>query len=370
MIKKMRVLTKTLLFAAVLIMLAASKKGGYTLQGTVEGAKEGDTVFLVEMQGFGMLPLDTALITKGKYLFKGVQDEPVWRFVVCMSGGQHIGGTDLILENGNIRADIIPKKRSAVKGTANNELWNSFVLEKEKQGDMLNPLWKVSSDSTASDADREAANKAMKQLQAEQDLYEFNFIRKNIKTGVAKVLLEDKYMRYSLEQLEILTQDFSRAKVNNGIAQAIGKYVDSMKKTKIGATVQNIKLSNEQGEVVDLLDQVSKNKITLIDFWASWCAPCLAEVPHLKEAYKGYRSRGFEIVGISLDQSSEAWKKAIVEHKMSWPQISDLKGWKSVAAEQYGIRAIPFTLLVDQQGKIVAKNLRGKELEHKLAELL
>jgi len=76
MIKKMRVLTKTLLFAAVLIMLAASKKGGYTLQGTVEGAKEGDTVFLVEMQGFGMLPLDTALITKGKYLFKGVQDEP------------------------------------------------------------------------------------------------------------------------------------------------------------------------------------------------------------------------------------------------------------------------------------------------------
>lgn len=361
---------KAALFVAVLMTLAASKKNGYTVKGTVQGAKDGDTVLLVEMQGFGMLPLDTAVIAKGKFVFTGIQDEPVWRFVVCKNGEQYKGGTDFILENGNITIAVVAKGRTAAKGTANNELWNHFMAESERQDRVTSPLWKLANDSTATEAERETADKTLQRLRKENDQYKFDFIRKHIRTGVSHILLESAYMGYSVEQLELITQDFAKAKINSDLAQAIGKYVAGMKKTAIGVVVENINLPNEKGEIIGLLNQVSKNKITLVDFWASWCGPCRAEVPHLKEAYKDYRAKGFEIVGISLDQSGEAWKKAMVDLEMPWPQMSDLKGWKSVAAQQYGIRAIPFTLLVDQQGKIVAKNLRGKELEEKLAELL
>ncbi len=365
-----RNLRNVFLLVVVLMTLAASKKDGYTVSGTVAGAKDGDTVLLVEMQGFGMRGLDTALVRQGKFVFEGEQAEPVWRFVIAKSGGKTIGGTDFILENGDITTNIASNKRTEAKGTPNNLLWNSFMIETEKQGHEMDPLWKIISDSTATAADRDAATASMKQLQIEQEKYKFDFIRQHIETGVARILLENLYMGYSIEQLEVIAQDFAKAKVSNDLTKTISKYVANMKKTEIGALVQDISLPNEKGEMLDLLALVAKNKITLVDMWASWCVPCRAEVPHLKEAYTDYRAKGFEIVGISLDQSGEAWKKAMVELEMPWPQMSDLKGWKSAAAVQYGIQAIPFTLLVDQQGKIVAKNLRGKALEEKLAELL
>jgi len=111
------------------------------------------------------------------------------------------------------------------------------------------------------------------------------------------------------------------------------------------------------------------NKLVLIDFWATWCGPCISELPHVKEAYKKYKDKGFDIIGISLDKNNEKLKNFIQAKKMPWRQISDEKGWNSVYAKAYGIRSIPATYLL-KNGKIIAKNLRGNALEKAIKENL
>lgn len=137
-----------------------------------------------------------------------------------------------------------------------------------------------------------------------------------------------------------------------------------------GKQFTDFKMATPSGAVKSLSSFVKKNKLTLVDFWASWCGPCRKEMPHVKKLYADFHSKGLEIVGVSFDEDKAAWEGAIKGMELKWPQLSDLKGWRSEAGQIYGIRSIPATLLIDQQGKIVAFGLRGAELEAKVAELL
>ena len=113
-----------------------------------------------------------------------------------------------------------------------------------------------------------------------------------------------------------------------------------------------------------------KGKVKIIDFWASWCAPCRREMPTLVKLYKDYQTKGLEILSVSIDEKKDAWKNAIFEDGNTWKNVSDLKGVKSPVVALYGIKSIPFMVVVDENNKIVAVNLRGKALEDKIAELL
>ena len=124
------------------------------------------------------------------------------------------------------------------------------------------------------------------------------------------------------------------------------------------------------GKQVKLADVVAKNKITMVDFWASWCGPCRMEMPNVVEAYKQFHNKGLEIVGVSLDESKEDWATAVKDMGMNWIQTSDLKGWECEAARLYGVRGIPACVLINQKGEIVGRDLRAEELHARLAELL
>ena len=112
-----------------------------------------------------------------------------------------------------------------------------------------------------------------------------------------------------------------------------------------------------------------KGKVVLIDFWASWCKPCRIENPNVVKLFNKYKDSGFDIYGVSLDQNSQRWVQAIDKDGLKWNHVSDLKGWQSQAAAQYGVRSIPFTVLIDGEGKVIATKLRGPQLEAKLAEI-
>lgn len=171
-----------------------------------------------------------------------------------------------------------------------------------------------------------------------------------------QALIASKAACFSTPLLKPLVDQFTRR-------------AEAMKLHQPGSQFKDIALQTPQGATKRLSDYCGKGNYVLVDFWASWCGPCRAEMPNVKKAYEKYHSKGFEIVGVSLDNDKAAWTGAIQRMNLTWPHLSDLKGWQSEAAALYGISSIPATMLVDPQGKIVEFGLRGEQLEVKLAEL-
>lgn len=154
---------------------------------------------------------------------------------------------------------------------------------------------------------------------------------------------------------------------NYSVSKAFLDQYNSMKKLAVGQPAPEISLPNPEGQVVTLSSM--KGKYVLVDFWAKWCGPCRAENPNVVKAFNKYKDKGFTVFGVSLDRSKEDWMKAIKDDGLTWTHVSDLKYWQSEAAKTYNVTGIPFSLLLDPKGVIIAKNLRGAALDSKLAEI-
>lgn len=170
--------------------------------------------------------------------------------------------------------------------------------------------------------------------------------------------------------LVLLTGCKQKTPANEPVADAtVESNTENTTESKVMYT--DISLPGPQGQTVKVSDYVGKNKLVLIDFWASWCGPCIGELPNVVKAYELYHDKGLEIVGVSLDKDKASWVQAIAQTGQKWPQMSDLKGWDCEGAALYGIQSIPANVLIDSQGKIVARDLRGdfllKEVESRLA---
>lgn len=152
--------------------------------------------------------------------------------------------------------------------------------------------------------------------------------------------------------------------------EALLKPKDSPKTAFIGQPYIDLEMADPDGKMHKISELVGDGKYVFVDFWASWCAPCRAEMPNVLEAYHQYHAKGFEVIGISFDENKEAWVKAVDQLKMPWLQISDLKGFNCAAAPIYQVDAIPDNILIDPQGKIIDRGLRGKALLNRLQELM
>lgn len=156
----------------------------------------------------------------------------------------------------------------------------------------------------------------------------------------------------------------------NAIAKESPKELAAETPASVGNQFIDFTMNDIDGKPHKLSEYIGKGKYVLIDFWASWCPPCREEMPNVKKVYEQYKDKGFDIVGISLDKNKEDWQKGITNLGITWHQLSDLKWWRNEGAAKYGVRAIPATFLVDPNGKIIAKDLRGEALGQKIAEVL
>lgn len=171
-----------------------------------------------------------------------------------------------------------------------------------------------------------------------------------------------------ITRLEKLVEDFATEHPGLVATSRMQGKVARYKKVAIGVKAPAISAATPDGRTLSL-DEVEGDYI-LIDFWASWCGPCISQLPDLQKVYADFADQGFEILSVSVDSKEDRWKSAIAKHNMDWPQISDLKGWQSEPAIDYNVTFVPFNLLVDAEGTIIAKNVHSKTLYSTLSELL
>jgi peroxiredoxin len=150
----------------------------------------------------------------------------------------------------------------------------------------------------------------------------------------------------------------------------LNEYILQLKRVAIGQPYLDFTQETPEGTLLSLSELVGKSKLLLVDFWASWCGPCRGENPNVVAVYKEYHEKGFDVLGVSLDMKKENWIKAIEDDGLIWHNVSDLKYWNNEAAQDYAVSSIPSNVLIDENGTIIAKNLRGEDLRKKVEELL
>lgn len=170
-----------------------------------------------------------------------------------------------------------------------------------------------------------------------------------------------------IEDLKSIMTKMEPKEISSEYYQDVNKIYSDNKSVEIGEIAPDIELPQPDGSTLKLSSL--RGKYVLIDFWASWCGPCIAEFPNVKKVYGLYKDKGFEVFGVSLDKDKNSWTNAIARLGLTWKHVSDLKYWSAAPAKLYKVHSIPFTVLIDKDGKVIAKNLRGAELEAKLKEL-
>ncbi len=357
-----------LLAIMLLCIIGCTDKNSYKVTGTIENASDGEQVFLQKVAGRDLIKIDSATITGQKFTFTGRQDSAVNRYITYgnESGNQQM--TDFFLENGNINVAL--GTTTKVGGTPTNDNYQAFKdkvtqIRKEQQAayESLQNQDLTSDQRDAKVAEVRAKDEEMNQLIAQT-------IEANIQNTIGVHLLGQYNYMMDFTEIEPLLAKVPAQFQNNERIAKLKNQVAIEKNVAVGKKFTDLEMQTPEGNMVKLSDFIGKNKYTLVDFWASWCGPCRREMPKLIEAYDKYNKKGFGIVGVSFDRDLDSWQKGIKALNITWPQMSDLKFWESEGARLYSVRSIPHTVLIDQEGTIIAKGLRGDDIDGKLAELL
>jgi peroxiredoxin len=366
---------KKLLLAicAVCSLVACGESEGYSIVGKAEGTVEGDTVYLCEISGgFAMNPVDSAYVKDGKFKFKGKTEGAVVRYLMPMHDGHPVGMAVVVVENVPIKAVITlaGSETTVVKGGPSQQLYENYLEGERAFSEKLDKPYQMANNPQVSEAEREAARKTVDSLRQVMKDSHKSFIISHVPSAISDMLFGYHKDEMSQEEQDEILKLFGEKQPQYPVYKAIMAERKAGEATAVGKQYTDLEMRDPHDKLIKVSDYVGKNKLVLIDFWASWCGPCRQEMPAVLKTWLDFQDKGFQIVGVSFDNNHESWHEAIHELKLGWPQMSDLKGWESEGAKVYNVRAIPSNVLIDQKGKIIAKDLRGKDLYNKVSELL
>lgn len=349
--------------AASMTLAACNAQSGYKVTGTVEGMPDGKAI-IATVNGSSLDTLAKADVKNGSFEFTGNVSEPTGAYIMVI--GQR-GAIPFMLENANITVNA-GQAGLTVTGSEGQKIYDQFMAINTTTQQEAMKLQQEYQAANGDQAKMQAVQEAYAKLMTDAQAKETELIKANPDSYVSTFVIVSGMGQMEYEQLKERYNLLGEKAKASAQGKAIATQIAKLESTAIGQIAPNFTITTPEGESISLYD--IKGKVKLIDFWASWCGPCRGENPHVVEIYKEYHPKGLEIFGVSLDNNKEAWVKAIADDGLVWKHGSDLKGWQSAPAQLYSVSGIPHTVLLDENNKIIAKNLRGDELKQKIAELL
>ncbi len=346
-----------LLLLSMVLCNCTGQKTAYLLHGSIQ-EKDIDKLYLISS---GQV-IDSAEVSdKGEFSFKG---EIILPKLANIANTRNLRVASLnctvILEPGDLT--MVPLgfyDEYKVTGSRTNDLFNTFVQKSIE----LTQYYEA----------HEGQDGIIEEVQQKWKTFLVDGAKKNSGNLFGLICLREVADDLEPQEVRNILDSFKARMQETDLWKALNERNVKLMGTAPGSPYTEFSQTDIHGNVISSKDVLAAPgvKYVLIDFWASWCGPCMREVPYLKETYSKYFEKGFQILGVSLDRSKDAWLKAITDNQMNWVHVSDLKYWDNEVSREYGITSIPANFLVDAStGMIIATNLRGDDLERKISELL
>lgn len=358
------------LLTVIILIAACSSEKGYVVKGKIEGS-DSITFYLQKREAGKIISIDSAVSKRGAFVLKGGSVE--YPQLIQLVAGNTRKRTSFYLENSviTVTGTLDSLFKAEISGSKTQNEYKALIESNKPLGNIYSRMIAEYQDAAQSgDASKNAdIQKRMDSIQTEMMNNQKNFIMNNPSSYVIPSILGSISYDMEADELEAIINKLDTALVSLPQIVSLKERVIIMKTVAIGRKAPDFTMNDTEGKPVSLSSRTG-SKLLLIDFWAAWCGPCREENPNVVKVYTEFNKKGFDILGVSLDNSKEDWMKAIADDKLTWTHVSDLQRGNNAAAKLYAVNAIPANFLLDETGTIIARNLRGDDLYKKVKELL
>jgi thiol-disulfide isomerase/thioredoxin len=356
------------LFLSVILISSCSKKAEneYLIKGKISG-KVPAKVYLQQYEDGEMLNIDSANYTNGTFELKGTISSPDYYYIQVGNEKDKIG---LFVENSEITvtAHIDSLKNAVISGSNIQNIYDEYKEAKSGFTKQLNALY-AEYKNAQTDAEKADIERRYDSIDNQQNEFVKQYVMSHGNSVITPFIINRELLYYiDLPELEKLTSSISPELKDNKYTQKLYDRISLLRSLQPGNLAPEFAQNDTVGNLVKLSD--FRGRYVLIDFWASWCVPCRKANPTVVEMYKKYSTKGFTVLGVSLDNNKQRWLQAIKADGLLWTQVSSLESWKNPVAKLYGVNSIPHAVLIDPDGKIVKSGIHADELDGILQELL